>query len=170
MSCAATSILQDRAMTRHQPADVCNESLQHATVELVRRLQAGEPCRAESLFAAYPDLSAHEEAALELIYSEFVTCRQLGEKPTPDEWYGRFPHWRSAWNGCSCFTRSWIPIRTWRRARSRRSWNRLGPSLLLHPRRNSAVSSVMSVAKRSAACHGRRLQGRAVRAGTGSGH
>ena len=81
-------------MTGNHAPNGWNGPLQAAAAELRRRLKAGEPCRAETLLAAYPALAADEEAALELLYREFVARRQLGEKPDPAERYGRFPHWR----------------------------------------------------------------------------
>jgi WD40 repeat protein len=60
---------------------------------LERRLRAGEPCRAEDLFAAFPALAADPDAALELIYTEFVVREELGQRPLLAEWPDRFPQW-----------------------------------------------------------------------------
>ena len=68
--------------------------LRRACAELDRRLRAGEVCRAETLLAEQPDLAAEADAAVELIYTEFVVREQLGQQPTPDAWYDRFPQWR----------------------------------------------------------------------------
>jgi tRNA A-37 threonylcarbamoyl transferase component Bud32 len=80
------------------PTDVSaadpGEQLLRACTELRRRLQAGEPCRAEELLAAFPTLANSAEHAIDLIYTEFVVRCQLGEQPTPETWLARFPQWR----------------------------------------------------------------------------
>jgi serine/threonine protein kinase len=84
------------------PADSANGDrleprLRQACAELSRRLYAGEPVRAEALLAAYPDLAADVDCALELIYgTEFVIREELGERPAFAEFYERFPQWRGA--------------------------------------------------------------------------
>jgi tetratricopeptide (TPR) repeat protein len=61
--------------------------------ELERRLRAGEPCSAASLLAEFPILAADKTAALELIHTEHVIREELGQRPSADEWYARFPQW-----------------------------------------------------------------------------
>ena len=68
--------------------------LRQACDELERRLRGGQPCAAEDLFAAFPELASDTEAAVELIYTEFVAREQLGQRPDPADWFGRFPRWR----------------------------------------------------------------------------
>src|SRR5262249_39230153 len=68
--------------------------LRSACAELDRHLRAGDPWRAEQGFASCPLLASDEEAALELIYTEFVTREQLGQRPPPEEYYTRFSHWQ----------------------------------------------------------------------------
>jgi hypothetical protein len=68
--------------------------LAEACADLARRLRAGQDCGAEALLAAQPDLAACPEAALELIYTEFVVRRELGQRPDPAGWLERFPRWR----------------------------------------------------------------------------
>src|SRR5438128_2818406 len=75
-------------------ADGPEKQLRQACAELDRRLRAGEPCTAEMLLAAYPALAANADLALELIYTEFVTREQLGQRPSPAEWCQRFPQWQ----------------------------------------------------------------------------
>jgi WD40 repeat protein/predicted Ser/Thr protein kinase len=70
--------------------------LRHACAELDRRLRRGEACRAEDFFADYPVLGSREDLAVELIYTEFVTRDELGDRPLPAELYARFPHWRAS--------------------------------------------------------------------------
>jgi tRNA A-37 threonylcarbamoyl transferase component Bud32 len=48
----------------------------------------------EQLLAEFPLLVAQEDMAVELIYAEHVLRPELGEHPTPDNWFARFPQWR----------------------------------------------------------------------------
>lgn len=68
--------------------------LRQACAELQRRLRAGEPCRAEQFLRDFPTLAAHEELALDLIYTEYVVRRQLRQEPAAEELLARFPQWR----------------------------------------------------------------------------
>jgi hypothetical protein len=68
--------------------------LRRACAELERRLADGEPRAAEDLFAAFPALASDAEAALELIYTEFVARERLGQRPEPADYYARFPQRR----------------------------------------------------------------------------
>jgi tetratricopeptide (TPR) repeat protein/tRNA A-37 threonylcarbamoyl transferase component Bud32 len=67
--------------------------LRQACAELDRRLRAGENCTAESILAVNAELAQDADAALELIYTEFVIREQLGQAPDPNAWYSRFPQW-----------------------------------------------------------------------------
>src|SRR5947209_12796447 len=69
--------------------------LRRARAELESDLRAGHDRRAETLIAAYPAVAADTEAALELVYTEFVVRQQLGQNPDPSSWLDRFPQWRS---------------------------------------------------------------------------
>jgi tetratricopeptide (TPR) repeat protein len=69
--------------------------VREACDELSRRLRAGEECSAESLLAKSHAIRANTDAALELLYTEFVVHEELGKRPRPDDWYARFPQWRS---------------------------------------------------------------------------
>jgi WD40 repeat protein len=79
-----------------EPAAVENlqQQLREACAALERSLYAGEEGKAEAWFKAYPALATHKEAALELVYAEFVCREQLNQRPTPQQWYLRFPDWR----------------------------------------------------------------------------
>jgi WD40 repeat protein len=59
-----------------------------------RCLRAGGTWHAEDFLAACPDVGADADSALELIYTEFVLREELGQQPSPEEWYRRFPRWR----------------------------------------------------------------------------
>jgi eukaryotic-like serine/threonine-protein kinase len=78
------------------PADGPTESqLRQACADLDRRLRCGERCGAERFFADMPLLASNDDHAVELIYTEFVTREELGQQPTPQEFFARFPYWRS---------------------------------------------------------------------------
>ncbi len=74
--------------------DDVERHLRQACAELERRLRAGEPCAAEDWLVTSAVLAFHFEAALELVYAEFVVREQLGQRPAPEAWYARFPQWR----------------------------------------------------------------------------
>jgi WD40 repeat protein/serine/threonine protein kinase len=69
--------------------------LRAACADLEQRLSAGEVCRVEELLTAFPALAARAEAALELIYTEFVLREKLGQRPSFAELQSRFPQWRA---------------------------------------------------------------------------
>jgi hypothetical protein len=76
-------------------SSVSEQQLRQACAELDRRLRAGEPCRAERFLARMPLLASQEDWAVELIYTEFVAREELGHRPTPEEYYARFPRWKA---------------------------------------------------------------------------
>jgi serine/threonine-protein kinase len=63
--------------------------------ELERRVRDGERQVAEQLLAKHPELVANVDSALELIYREFVTLDELGERPTVGDLARRFPQWKN---------------------------------------------------------------------------
>ncbi len=69
--------------------------LRRARAELEAGLRGGADARAEALLAAYPAVAADPEAAIELVYTEFVVRQQLGQTPAPAEWLARFPQWKT---------------------------------------------------------------------------
>jgi serine/threonine protein kinase len=76
--------------------DVAERLLRQACVDLDGSLRRGRSDRAERLLAAYPMLAAQSQSAVELIYTEFAAREELGQRPAPEEYYLRFPHWREA--------------------------------------------------------------------------
>ncbi len=80
----------------HEIGSVAERQLRQACAELDRSLRLGRPDRAERHFGAHPLLAAHAQSAVELIYAEFVTREELGQRPTPEEYYLRFPRWKEA--------------------------------------------------------------------------
>ena len=77
------------------PSNSAEGALRRARSELEAGLRAGTNLRAESLLASYPDVAEVSEAAIELVYTEFVIRQELGQTPTPEEWYARFPQWKA---------------------------------------------------------------------------
>src|SRR5262245_47936255 len=69
--------------------------LDQACEELERRLRAGGPGGAAEVLGEFPDLAGDRNAVLELVYTEFVIREERGERPTPEEWYARFPRWEA---------------------------------------------------------------------------
>jgi WD40 repeat protein len=56
-----------------------------------RRWRHGEPVPAEVYLDALPRLAACPEAVVDLIYSEFVLCEELGQGADTEEFLARFP-------------------------------------------------------------------------------
>ena len=52
---------------------------------------AGERPVAEEFFDRFPVLRDNSDAALDVIYQEFLLRRDLGERPQPEEFVRRFP-------------------------------------------------------------------------------
>jgi tetratricopeptide (TPR) repeat protein/tRNA A-37 threonylcarbamoyl transferase component Bud32 len=57
---------------------------------------SGDRPSAEGYLDRYPDLRDDAEAAVDLIYHEFLIRRSLGESPDPAEFVARFPDWSDA--------------------------------------------------------------------------
>src|SRR5262245_31785103 len=55
------------------------------------RWQRGERVRAEDYRRRVPELEANAETFLDLVFSEFLLRRELGETPTLEEFVRRFP-------------------------------------------------------------------------------
>ncbi len=75
------------------PDDLARRQARQACAQLNRCLRAGEPCSAEELFITFPDVALDADAALEVIYTEFVVREELGQRPDVADWYARFPQW-----------------------------------------------------------------------------
>jgi serine/threonine-protein kinase len=74
--------------------DVAPKPVREPCARLADGLWAGEDCRAEDFFPAGPVSDSASDAALELIYTEFVIREELGQQPSAAEWLARFPQWR----------------------------------------------------------------------------
>jgi serine/threonine protein kinase len=77
-----------------EEGDSLERQLRAACAELERRLRAGENVHVETLIEKSPALGSHADCTIELIYTEYVIREELGQHPTPDEYYCRFPLWR----------------------------------------------------------------------------
>lgn len=66
-------------------------ALRESCADLIRRLRRGESARAEQYLVQFPYLAGDDEAAVELIYTEFATREELGLRPQEDEFIERFP-------------------------------------------------------------------------------
>jgi tetratricopeptide (TPR) repeat protein len=62
-----------------------------AAVDQHERWQRGERVAAETYLQTFPSLASDPEAALELIYGEFLFREERGETPSCDEYVRRFP-------------------------------------------------------------------------------
>jgi serine/threonine protein kinase len=85
----------------HMPPDPATvEDLQRlrqrVCAELERRLRAGEDCRAEQFLEAYPALASNPDSALELIRTEWLARKALGQDSSSEELLARFPQWRDS--------------------------------------------------------------------------
>ena len=54
--------------------------LRAACAQLRHDLRNGQTCRSEDLLQQFPELAVHPEAALELVYTEFVVREELGQQ------------------------------------------------------------------------------------------
>ena len=65
-------------------------ALRESCADLIRRLRRGDSARAEQYLQQFPYLAGDDEAAVELIYTEFATREELGLRPNEDEFLARF--------------------------------------------------------------------------------
>ncbi len=61
--------------------------------ELERRIRTGERELAEQYFSELPDLERDYDAAIDLIYCEYLALEAAGERPSLDDLRQRFPDW-----------------------------------------------------------------------------
>src|SRR5947209_3214428 len=61
-----------------------------------RRWQRSQRVPAEDYLARFPCLAVHPEAAIDLIYGEFLLREQRGERPSVDDFAARFPEHAAA--------------------------------------------------------------------------
>ncbi|MGE3803878.1 MAG: protein kinase [Gemmataceae bacterium] len=75
------------------------QRLREACARLVRQVRAGREHAAEELLRELPEIAAQPDLAVELIYTEFDTCAQLGQTPREEDYLARFPHYRDVLTG-----------------------------------------------------------------------
>jgi serine/threonine protein kinase len=56
-----------------------------------RRWESGAPRLVDAYLADHPELAADDDAIVDLLYNEFVLRSTLGQAPSPDDYYRRFP-------------------------------------------------------------------------------
>ncbi|MBM3999233.1 MAG: serine/threonine protein kinase [Planctomycetes bacterium] len=82
-------------MPKSPPAsEQFEQVVRSACSDLGRRIRAGETTSAEEYLARYPEIAAHPDLAIELIYTEYVVRSELNQGVTCDDWLTRFPQWR----------------------------------------------------------------------------
>jgi hypothetical protein len=72
------------------------ELLTQLRAEQRERWAKGERILVEAYLERHPELGAAEEAAVDLIYSEFLLREELGETPQPDDYTARFPRYAAS--------------------------------------------------------------------------
>jgi serine/threonine-protein kinase len=68
--------------------------LRQAQADLERRVHAGEDCGAGAYLAADPELAAHADRAIDLIYAEFCARADAGRPRPREDYYREYPQWR----------------------------------------------------------------------------
>jgi serine/threonine protein kinase/Tfp pilus assembly protein PilF len=92
---APTSDVSLSLSARTASARVLTELAARLAGEMVQRWRAGErPC-AEEYLGQYPELAAHREAAVDLIYEEVCLRQEHGESVDVEALLARFPAWRA---------------------------------------------------------------------------
>jgi WD40 repeat protein len=80
-------------MSTRKDASV-DQHLREACADLESRLRSGQSVAADEYLERYPDLAADPEKAVEIIYKEYCVRNSLGEVPSPEAYYRRFPQWQ----------------------------------------------------------------------------
>lgn len=72
-------------------ASLYERSLRTACGEVTRRVAGGQTHVAESVLDQHPELAENADAALEVVYAEFVACEEAGQTADIPLWLERFP-------------------------------------------------------------------------------
>src|SRR5581483_5075961 len=82
-----------------QLADGQSEAFERLEVAALEEMDAawaaGNSTAAEHWLIRYPDLATRPEAATRLVYEEVCLREERGDEVTSEEFYRRFPQWRS---------------------------------------------------------------------------
>lgn len=74
-----------------QSDDPGQRQLRQAAAALDRALRSGRAARAEEWLRSCPAVASDDDLAIELIYGEYVSRESMGETPSAQEYYDRFP-------------------------------------------------------------------------------
>ena len=67
--------------------------MQVLQVDQAERCRLGQWVPAETYLAAFPIVTARPECAIDLVFAEYLLREELGERPTLEEYQGRFPRY-----------------------------------------------------------------------------
>jgi serine/threonine protein kinase len=87
--------LGDTLMPSDNNYDHLENRLRRAKADLERRIHAGEKCSAEEYFKGDPELAANEEAAKDLIYTEYTARKDVGRPLPREHYYAQYAQWRN---------------------------------------------------------------------------
>ena len=76
------------------PNPSLESQIRHACAELESRLRAGVECHAEDFLAALAPAQPNVDQAADLIYTEFLTRLELGQRDLAEQFCARFPAWQ----------------------------------------------------------------------------
>ena len=96
MRAILTGCLDDIMSTLSQKEQDLERQLRQACEALEQRVRAGQDYHTEECLAANPELATDVDAILELAYFEYVLREELGQAPSAEDWYHRFPEQQSA--------------------------------------------------------------------------
>jgi serine/threonine protein kinase len=65
--------------------------LNEARAKVREQVSDGSETAAVTVLAAYPEFVASEEAAIEIIYAEYVALEEAGRRPNASDWLRRYP-------------------------------------------------------------------------------
>jgi serine/threonine protein kinase len=72
---------------------ITERDVRRLCAEIVDRVRRGEACRVEEYLTAFPGLGG-SDAALDLVYTEYVARLEQNRAGLAAEFYARFPEWR----------------------------------------------------------------------------
>jgi predicted Ser/Thr protein kinase len=85
-----------RADDRGQPAGALDQRVLEVRLAMQTAWSRGDRRTVEHFLEDDPELCGNADAALDCIYGEYVLREELGERPDPEEYCRRFPHFAEA--------------------------------------------------------------------------
>lgn len=79
---------ESRRLSHHE------RKLRDACAEVRQLVRAGQTHASECVLARHPELADSPDALLEVVYAEFVTAEECGQRPDPEQFADRFPRQR----------------------------------------------------------------------------